>query len=217
MAATATDRTVIILSASSDIGQALTARYLAAGATVVGTYRAIGAVDAFASHPRAHMVRLDLNEPQDFARFSGTLRERGLSWDLFIASNGTMEPIGKLISIDNHAVRVVGVAEKKGSVFGESQDNFIWIPVTTFGKFYGTRRSIYIQAEARSMARLPLAIFEVTTAARSTSERKIWMRAMFCLALGMSTFSNRLTRWVMRRTAPCIRTTRSRYTCKRRR
>jgi putative ABC transport system permease protein len=44
------------------------------------------------------------------------------------------------------------VAEKKGSVFVESQDNFIWIPISTFGKFYGTRRSFYIQAEARSMA-----------------------------------------------------------------
>src|SRR5512145_119751 len=66
---------------------------------------------------------------------------------------------------------------------------------------------------ASSWARLPLAIFEVTTAARSTSDRKIWMRAISRLALGMSTFSNRLTRWVTRRTAPCMRAMRSRYTC----
>lgn len=103
MAAGATDRTVIILSASNDIGQALTARYLAAGATVVGTYRAAGAVEAFALHSRAHMVRLDLNEPQDIARFSDTLRERGLSWDMFIASNGTMEPIGPFFEVDGEA------------------------------------------------------------------------------------------------------------------
>src|SRR5215470_6881043 len=68
-------------------------------------------------------------------------------------------------------------------------------------------------AAASSCARLPLAIFEVTTAARSTSERKIWMRAISRLALGMSTFSNRLTRCVTRRTAPCMRAMRSRYTC----
>src|SRR5262249_35460104 len=59
-----------------------------------------------------------------------------------------------------------------------------------------------------SRARLPLAIFEVTTAARPMSDRKIWMRAMFCLALGMSTFSNRFTRWVMWRTATCSLATR---------
>ena len=67
---------------------------------------------------------------------------------------GRMEPIGKEIDIDGHPVKVVGVAEKKGSVFGNSQDNFVWMPITTFRKFYGTRRSVTIQAEARSMAGL---------------------------------------------------------------
>jgi NAD(P)-dependent dehydrogenase (short-subunit alcohol dehydrogenase family) len=97
------NRTVIILSASSDIGEALAVRYLAAGATVVGTYRSADAVKAFASHPRAHLFRLDLNEPQNFAQFSDTLRQRGLSWDLFIASNGTMEPIGPFLEVDGAA------------------------------------------------------------------------------------------------------------------
>jgi NAD(P)-dependent dehydrogenase (short-subunit alcohol dehydrogenase family) len=103
MAAAATDRTVIILSASSDIGQALAARYLAAGATVVGTYRSDGAMGAFASHPRAHLFRLDLNEPQCFSHLAEALRQRGLSWDLFVASNGTMEPIGPFLEVDGEA------------------------------------------------------------------------------------------------------------------
>jgi putative ABC transport system permease protein len=90
-----------------------------------------------------HLIQSDIDQARPVAVI-GT--------DLVDAFFGTMEPIGKLISIENHAVRVVGVAEKKGSVFGESQDNFIWIPISTFGKFYGTRRSFYIQAEARSMA-----------------------------------------------------------------
>ena len=62
-----------------------------------------------------------------------------------------MEPIGREILVDNHAVKVVGVAEKKGSVFGNSQDNFVWLPITTFRKFYGSRRSVTLQIEARSM------------------------------------------------------------------
>jgi putative ABC transport system permease protein len=72
--------------------------------------------------------------------------------DLTDAFFGPMEPIGKEIQIDGRPVKVVGVAEKKGSVFGETQDNFVWMPITTFRKFYGTRRSVTIQAEARSMA-----------------------------------------------------------------
>ncbi len=72
--------------------------------------------------------------------------------DLTEAFFGTMEPIGKEILIDGHPVKIAGVAEKKGSVFGETQDNFVWMPITTFRKFYGARRSVTIQAEARSMA-----------------------------------------------------------------
>ena len=66
---------------------------------------------------------------------------------------GGMEPIGKTIQVDNHALRVVGVAERKGSVFGQSQDNFVSIPITHFRKLYGTRTSIIIQAQAQSMER----------------------------------------------------------------
>ena len=72
--------------------------------------------------------------------------------DITDAFFGAMEPIGKEVLIDGHPVRIAGVAEKKGSVFGETQDNFVWMPITTFRKFYGARRSVTIQAEARSMA-----------------------------------------------------------------
>jgi len=72
--------------------------------------------------------------------------------DLVDAFFGTMEPLGKEIDIDGHPIKVIGVADKKGAVFGESQDNFVWLPITTFQKFYGTRRSFSIQAEARTMA-----------------------------------------------------------------
>lgn len=86
--------------------------------------------------------------------------------DLVDAFFGTMEPIGKEIDVDGHRLRVVGVAEKKGSVFGESQDNFIWMPITTFRKFYGTRRSVIIQAEARDMADFEPAQDQVRVAIR---------------------------------------------------
>jgi putative ABC transport system permease protein len=72
--------------------------------------------------------------------------------DLQEAFFGEMEPLGKEILVDNHPVNVVGVAEKKGTLFGQSQDNFVYIPISTFRKFYGSRRSIVVQAEARSMA-----------------------------------------------------------------
>jgi putative ABC transport system permease protein len=71
--------------------------------------------------------------------------------DVAEALFGQSEPIGKEISVGGNPIRVVGVAEKKGKVFGESQDNFMWVPITTFRKYFGSRSSIVIQAQARSM------------------------------------------------------------------
>jgi len=62
-----------------------------------------------------------------------------------------MEPLGKEITVDGHPMRVIGVVEKKGSVFGNSQDNFAWVPISYFQKIYGTRRSVDIMVQARSM------------------------------------------------------------------
>jgi putative ABC transport system permease protein len=102
--------------------------------------------------------------PQDIAQGSDVAV---IGADLVDAFFGTMEPIGKEIDIDGHRLKVVGVAEKKGSVFGESQDNFVWMPITTFQKFYGTRRSVVIQAEARDMADFEPAQDQVRVAIRA--------------------------------------------------
>ena len=80
---------------------------------------------------------------------------------------GGMEPLGKEIRLGTQPVTIVGVAEKKGTVFGRSQDNFIWIPLTFFRKLYGTRLSVIIQAEATSME-----AFE-----RAQDEARVIMRA----------------------------------------
>ena len=80
---------------------------------------------------------------------------------------GGMEPLGKELRLGNQPVRIVGVAEKMGSVFGESQDNFMWIPITYFRKVYGARSSVTIQAQAGSMA-----LFE-----RAQDEARVIMRA----------------------------------------
>ena len=61
----------------------------------------------------------------------------------------TVEPIGKSIFIDGHEYEIVGVAKEVGSVFGQSQDEFVYIPVATWLKVYGshdTSMAINIQA-----------------------------------------------------------------------
>ncbi|MGB9664865.1 MAG: ABC transporter permease [Ignavibacteria bacterium] len=48
-----------------------------------------------------------------------------------------VDPIGKEISISGKKFEVIGVLGKQGSVFGQSRDNFILIPLSTFNKFFG--------------------------------------------------------------------------------
>jgi putative ABC transport system permease protein len=60
----------------------------------------------------------------------------------------SVDPIGKNIQIEDHWYTVVGIGEKRGTVFGFSQDNYVKIPLSTFQKIYGGRRSVNITVKA---------------------------------------------------------------------
>jgi putative ABC transport system permease protein len=45
-----------------------------------------------------------------------------------------VDPIGKTIRAGTHSYEVIGVGEPIGSIFGESQDNYIFLPLATFYK-----------------------------------------------------------------------------------
>ncbi len=62
-----------------------------------------------------------------------------------------MDPIGKTIKADGVPYQVVGVAQAKGSVFGQSQDNFVMIPVYSYFKTYGNNIHDDIAIFARSI------------------------------------------------------------------
>jgi putative ABC transport system permease protein len=73
-----------------------------------------------------------------------------------IVSNlfGTIDPIGKTMRVDGREFTVVGTAAKKGSVLGQSRDNFVKIPFGTFVKIFGARRSVNISVKALAGASL---------------------------------------------------------------
>jgi putative ABC transport system permease protein len=51
-------------------------------------------------------------------------------------------PIGKTVVVEGRPFEVVGVAKTKGSVFGNSKDNFVMMPAETYFKNYGSRTGI---------------------------------------------------------------------------
>jgi putative ABC transport system permease protein len=58
------------------------------------------------------------------------------------------DPIGKTLYVDGEAFEVVGVGKELGSAFGQTQDQYVMIPVETFQKLYGSQRSLSISVQA---------------------------------------------------------------------
>ena len=59
-----------------------------------------------------------------------------------------VDPLGKEVLVNDLPFQVVGVAEKIGSTFGQSQDNFVVLPLTTYRKFFAPRLSLMVNIQA---------------------------------------------------------------------
>lgn len=59
-----------------------------------------------------------------------------------------LDPLGKSIYIDGEAYEIVGVAKEMGTAFGQSQDAFVYIPIQTWRKVYGSNTSMNINVKA---------------------------------------------------------------------
>ena len=60
-------------------------------------------------------------------------------------------PINKQINVNNQPFRIIGVLAEKGSSFGQSQDDLILVPITTFFSDYGrANRTVNIATQSTS-------------------------------------------------------------------
>lgn len=59
------------------------------------------------------------------------------------------DPIGKILTVDGQEFQVVGVAKRIGTTFGQSQDNFVYIPIETWLKIYGRNNTLSVNVQAR--------------------------------------------------------------------
>ncbi|PYT18052.1 MAG: ABC transporter permease [Acidobacteria bacterium] len=78
-----------------------------------------------------------------------------------------VDPIGKTIAVDGRPFEVIGIAKAKGSVFGQSQDNFVAIPDETYFKIYGAQKGISYNFLAASRDQLEQAQDEIRMLIRS--------------------------------------------------
>jgi putative ABC transport system permease protein len=62
----------------------------------------------------------------------------------------TSDPLGQTIRIDGRVFRVIGVGKSLGSVFGQSRDKYVAVPLSTFLALYGSRRSLNVSLTSAS-------------------------------------------------------------------
>jgi len=68
-----------------------------------------------------------------------------------------LDPLGKEVRVGRYIFRVIGVAEKKGSLLGMSQDSNVMMPLPAFRKAFGSRSSVMLVAKAKDQESLGLA------------------------------------------------------------
>jgi putative ABC transport system permease protein len=85
---------------------------------------------------------------------------------------GDLDPIDKTIEIEGVHFRVVGVSAKRGSLLGQSQDEFAVIPLGQFQMMFGSRRQLSLTVKPRDIARISQAIDEATIALRISRRLK---------------------------------------------
>ena len=65
-----------------------------------------------------------------------------------------VDPIGKTVRVQTHSYEVIGVAEPLGSAFGQSQDNYMIMPLSTWRKGWHSNNdwvAIFVQAPSAEL------------------------------------------------------------------
>ena len=83
----------------------------------------------------------------------------------------SVDPIEKEIQINGIPFRIIGTAQKLGSIFGESQDNFVQVPLTTYQKVFRNRPSLAVSVQASNS--LEMAVLEDEVRALLRARRHI--------------------------------------------
>jgi putative ABC transport system permease protein len=59
---------------------------------------------------------------------------------------GDGDPLGKEIRVDGIPFTIIGVSDRQGKTLGQSQDNWVAVPITTYQQIYGYNDSVDIYA-----------------------------------------------------------------------
>jgi putative ABC transport system permease protein len=83
-----------------------------------------------------------------------------------------VDPLEKIIQIEGVHFRVVGVSAKRGTLLGQSQDEFAVIPLGQFQMMFGSRPRLTMSVKPRDVAEIAQAKDEATLALRMARRLK---------------------------------------------
>src|SRR5215203_1594203 len=64
----------------------------------------------------------------------------------------SIDPLDKIVQVEGVHFRVVGVSAKKGTVLGQSQDQFVVMPLGQYQTIFGSRRSLSLTVKPRDLS-----------------------------------------------------------------
>jgi NADP-dependent 3-hydroxy acid dehydrogenase YdfG len=91
---------LIILSASSDIGEFLTKHYLSQSVEVIGTFKTESQRIKSLADSGAILFPVDISVPEQVNNFITKLIKLNFEWDTLISAPGLLEPIGPFFGLD---------------------------------------------------------------------------------------------------------------------
>jgi putative ABC transport system permease protein len=81
-----------------------------------------------------------------------------------------VDPIGKEFKVAGLPMRVIGVEERRGPIFGDLIDKHVYIPLTTFQRIYGRNLDLQIHGKGKQRETFQLTIEDARRALRNYHE-----------------------------------------------
>ena len=119
----------------------------------------------------------------DYVHFSSFDAERGrlmstaevesarpvavIGWQTADRLFGEVDALEKSLQVNGRHFRVVGVSAKRGTILGQSQDEFVIVPLHQFQTLFGSRRSLSLTVKPRDMSRIRQTMDETIVALRA--------------------------------------------------
>ena len=118
--------------------------------------------------PPIYNINLDQGRMWTSAEESHATHVAVIGYDIVDNLMPGEEPLGKEIRADGEVYTVIGVGERQGKTLGQSQDDWVAIPITAYQHSHGTNDSVDIYATAGAVGDpLDRAVDEVRTILRS--------------------------------------------------